>query len=246
MRLGVLLVELNDSFIEGKRGMGTVLMFTGRSGVDQLEFRQQLLRVPEVSITLKMAQGILERNHQPDAKELMSLAQYETNQYLSAGLWRDFLAQLMQIGLYRRYEKLSARPQFMIGDAGECSASAVCLGQLSLEEFVALFVEQLAKRNLEEQSKEFLVGHRLESAKVYEWSGSEYVLKAEGKELWSLFDDLRKDHLIEQIVTLGVAPTSTWHIEQDLGLVASVVMDPLLSWMLPYLRPTQPAVVAFG
>ncbi len=227
--------------------MSTVLMFTGRSGVDQLEFRQQLLRVPEVSITLKMAQSILEASQSKDAKELMTLAQYETNEYLSAGLWRDFLAQLMQIGLYRRYEKLSARPQYIIGDSGECSASAVCLGLLSLEDYVARFLELLEKRNAEEQSKEFLVGHRLESAKLYERTFEGYVVKLEGKDLWSLFDDLRKDHLIDQIVTLGVAPSSSWHIEQDLGLVASVVMDPLLNWMVPYLRTSAPMLnVAFG
>ncbi len=227
--------------------MSTVLMFTGRSGVDQLEFRQQLLRVPEVSITLKTAQLILEASQHNEAKELMSLAQYETNEYLSAGLWRDFLAQLMQIGLYRRYEKLSARPQYIIGDSGECSASAVCLGSMTLEEYVGRFLEQLEKRNAEEQSKEFLVGHRLESAKIYERTFEGYVVKSEGKDLWSLFDDLRKDHLIDQIVTLGVAPTNNWHIEQDLGMVESVVMDPLLSWMLPYLRSSvMPLNVAYG
>ncbi len=227
--------------------MSTVLMFTGRNGVDQLEFRQQLLRVPEVSITLKSAQAILESSGHQNTKELMSFALYETNEYLSAGLWRDFLAQLMQIGLYRRYEKLSARPQYIIGDSGECSASAVCLGAISLEDFVGLFLAQLERRNTEEQSREFLVGHRLESAKIYQRTFEGYIVMAEGKDLWSLFDDLRKDHLISQIVTLGMAPNNNWHIEQDLGLVASVVMDPLLSWMLPYLRTnTMPLNVAYG
>jgi hypothetical protein len=46
---------------------------------------------------------------------------------------------------------------------------------------------------------------------------------------------------------LGVAPANNWHIEQDLGMVESVVMDPLLSWMLPYLRSSAMQMnVAYG
>ena len=217
--------------------MSAVLVFTGRSGVDKLEFRQQLLRVPEISTILKSAQSCLE-SRGIFTKDLASFVQSETNEYLSAGLWREFVAQLMQIGLYRRYERLSFRPQFIIGDSGECSAAAVCLGVVSFEVLIEQFIELLEKRSQEEQSSEFLVGHRLEMAKVYEFVGGEYQVTAEGKETWSLLEGICKDHLVDQVITLGLSQAATsLQTEQDLGIVESVVVDPLLSWMLPYLQP---------
>jgi hypothetical protein len=223
--------------------MSTVLVFTGRSGVDDFDFRQQLMRVPEISTILKLAQSGLEKRG-VFSKDLASFVQSETNEYLSAGLWREFVAQLVQIGLYRRYERLSFRPQFIIGDSGECSASAVCLGLVSFESLVDQFVELLEKRSQEEQSSEFLVGHRLEMAKVYEFVRGEYQVTAEGKEAWNLLEGLCKDHLIDQVITLGLSQAgASLKTEQDLGIVESVVIDPLLSWMLPYVRPGVVAAV---
>lgn len=217
--------------------MSTVLVFTGRSGVDDLNFRQQLLRIPEISTILKSAQSCLEMRG-VSTKDLASFVLSETNEYLSAGLWREFVAQLMQIGLYRRYERLAFRPQFIIGDSGECSASAVCLGLVSFETLVDQFVELLDKRSQEEQSSEFLVGHRLEMAKVYEFVNGEYRVSAEGKEAWSLLEGICKDHLVDQVITLGLSQSAVaLKTEQDLGIVESVVVDPLLSWMLPFLQP---------
>ncbi len=215
--------------------MNTVLVFTGRSGVDSEDFRQQLLRVPEVSTVLKSAQMSLEQRGMI-SKDLVSFIQSDSNEYLSGGLWREFSAQLIQIGLFKRYQKLSYRPQFIIGDAGECSATAVCLGQMTLGELVDNFINQLEKRSVEEQSSEFLVGHRLETAKVYELSDEGYVVTSEGKETWSLLEGICKDHLVDQVITLGT--TSTTSFNQDLGVVESVVVDPLLSWIVPHLKRT--------
>lgn len=216
--------------------MNAVLVFTGRSGVDSVDFRQQLLRVPEVSTVLKSAQMMLEQRGYC-SRDLVSFIQSETNEYLSGGLWRELAAQLLQIGLFRRYEKLSFKPQFIIGDSGECSASAVSLRQITLENLIENFISLIEKRSQEEQSTEFLVGHRLETAKVYERIDGEYVVTSEGKETWSLLEGIRKDYLVDQVITLGLAPVlSSSQSEQDLGVVESVVVDPLLSWILPYLR----------
>jgi hypothetical protein len=52
-----------------------------------------------------------------------------------------------------------------------------------------------------------------------------------------LLEGIRKDYLVDQVITLGLAPVlSPSQSEQDLGVVESVVVDPLLSWILPYLR----------
>lgn len=223
--------------------MNTVLVFTGRGGIDSLDFRQQLLRVPEVSIILKSAQESLDRRGY--SKDLVSLVQSDNNDYLSSGLWRELVAQLVQMGLFTRYRKLSIRPQFIVGESGDCTASMVCLGQKSLEDLIENFSVQMEKRHQEEKSTEYLVGHRLETSKVYQWNGVEYVVAAEGKEAWYLIEDIRKDHLVDQVITLGMVPVAAaLRLDQDLGIVESVVIDPLLSWIWPFVRGTLVPVAA--
>ena len=222
--------------------MNTVLVFTGRGGIDLSDFRWQLLRVPEVSLVLKEAQAYLEQMGVQD-KDLVSFILGDANSYLSGGLWRELASKLMQIGLYRRYCKNSSRPQFVIGDSGVFSATAVCLEQQTLQEFVGTFVQELERRSQEEKSSEFLVGHRLETAKVYEYQQGEYVVTSEGKETAGLLENIRKDHLVDQVITVGSAgPLSVFNQGQDVGIVESVVIDPLLGWMLPYLRTSSTAV----
>ncbi len=216
--------------------MNTVLVFTGRGGIDSADFRWQLLRVPEVSRVLKEAQSLLDQWGAQE-RDLVSFILGDINSYLSGGLWRELSSKLMQIGLYRRYQKSSSNPQFVIGDSGVFSATAVCLGQQSLAEFVQTFVMELEKRSQEEKSSEFLVGHSLETSKVYEWQNGEYIVTAEGKETAGLLENIRKDHLVDQVITVGsAAPLSMFSQGHDVGIVESVVVDPLLGWMLPYLR----------
>jgi hypothetical protein len=96
---------------------------------------------------------------------------------------------------------------------------------------------ELVKKQEEEQSKDFLVGQKLETSKVYEYKNNEFSVLSEGKGTIALLDVIMKDYLLDQVITLGAA-TGLGASENlaELGVVESVVMDPLLSWMLPYLK----------
>lgn len=216
--------------------MNSVLVFTGRTAIDGVDFRWQLLRVPEVSKVLKEAQQAIDLCV-PNAKDLVSFIQRDNGEYLSGGLWRELCAQLVQVGLYRRYEKNYSQSRFMIGDAGPLSAAPVCFGLMTVTELINAFVEELAKQEQEAQSKDFLVGQKLETAKIYEIKDGVLNVYSEGKGTMALLDVIIKDYLLDQVITLGsVASLGPADNLIDLGIVESVVMDPLLSWMLPYLK----------
>ena len=216
--------------------MNSVLVFTGRSAIDGADFRWQLLRVPEVSKVLKEAQLTLDECL-TNAKDLVAFIQQDNNDYLAGGLWRELCAQLVQIGLYRRYQKLYTKPRFIIGDASPVSAAPVCLGQQSLPELIFSFMAEVVKKEEEAQSRDFLVGQKLETSKVYENKSNEFVVLSEGKSTIALLDVILKDYLLDQVITLGAAAgLGTSESLSELGVVESVVMDPLLSWMLPYLK----------
>lgn len=221
--------------------MNSVLVFTGRSAVDGEDFRWQLLRVPEVSSVLKEVQGILDATASSSSranKDLVMLLQSDNKDYLSSGLWRSFLAQVVQIGLFRRYQKLHSHPRFLVGEAGGFSAFSVCLGKASLFEAVMAFTEELNQKEEQLKNHDILIGHSLESATACERLNGNYEVIFEGKQKADLLVSLNKDYLLDQVITLGSSAFISADREQfgELAIVESVVMDPLLSWLLPYLR----------
>jgi hypothetical protein len=216
--------------------MNSVLVFTGRSAIDGVDFRWQLLRVPEVSKVLKEAQQAIDVC-MPEAIDLVSFIQMENREYLAGGLWRELCSQLIQIGLYRRYQKNNIKPRFIIGDAGPLSATPVCLALISIPDLIHSFMEEMVKKEEEAQCKDFLVGQKLETSRVYENRNEEFCVFSEGKGTLALLDGIMKDYLVDQVITLGSADyLGASENMADMGVVESVVMDPLLSWMLPYIK----------
>jgi hypothetical protein len=216
--------------------MNSVLVFTGRSAVDVESFRWQLLRVPEVSNALKEAQTTLDTCLR-GSLDLVTLMQSENTQFLSSGLWRSLASQIVQIGLYRRYQKIYAQPRFLIGETKASSAFSVCLGKVTLEEAVVAFSEELSKKEEQLKSSDFLIGHTLESASVYERVESVYRALVEDKQVTELLEAVNKDYLLDQVITLGSATALGGNEAlNELGIVESVAMDPLLSWLWPYLK----------
>jgi len=99
-------------------------------------------------------------------------------------------------------------------------------------------VAELAKKQEEEQSKDFLVGQKLEMSKVFENVDGQFNLVAEGKNTVGLLEVITKDHILDQVITLGASSllVGTTDVLPELAVVESVMMDPLLSWMIPYVK----------
>jgi acyl transferase domain-containing protein len=216
--------------------MNSVLVFTGRSAVDVESFRWQVLRVPEVSNALKEAQATLD-NCLRGSLDLVSLMQTENKQFLSSGLWRSLVSQVVQIGLYRRYQKIYSQPRFLVGEVTGSSAFAVCIGKVSMAEAAIAFAEELNKKEEQLKMADVLIGHSLESASVYERVDSSYRALIEDKQVLELLEAVNKDYLLDQVITLGSAQSLGVNDSlSELGIVESVAMDPLLSWLWPYLK----------
>lgn len=216
--------------------MNSVLVFAGRSAIDNESLRWQILRVPEVTKVLREAQQVLDVVGLPP-KDLVSYMQMDNRDYLSGGLWRELAAQIVQIGLYRRYKKHYSNTGFLVGEAGPLSALKVCVELASVTDLVISFAEHMSQRVENEKSLEFLVGHSLESSRAFVRKNGMYELLSEGKNTVSLVDLISKDHLINQVITFGtVEGMETVLADNDLGVVESVAMDPLLGWLLPYLK----------
>jgi hypothetical protein len=217
--------------------MNSVLVFAGRAAVDNESLRWQMLRVPEVTQVLREAQKVIDVSG-VGSKDIVSFLQSENKVYLSGGLWRELSAQLVQIGLYRRYKKFYSQSRFLVGEAGVFSALQVCVQQVSMTDLIIAFAEQMMARVENEKSVEFLVGHALETSRVFEEKkDGSFEMIAEGKDTLGLMDYVAKDYLLDQVITFGgISGLETVLSTHDLSAMDSIAMDPLLGWLVPYLK----------
>lgn len=207
--------------------MSSVLLFGGRSLLDKPGIRESFLRIPEVSAVLKQAQKELEAT---GAKvDLLSFVTAEDNEFYANTLWKDLVVQLFQVGLYKRMQKSMIKPKFIIGRTGGVSAMDVCLQKQTLGQMLLAFQAELETQQQAVQSQDILVGQKLELSKMYMYNGETYEEGLGGKSTQALLEEISKDHLITQIIALGVSDTAA-DPSSIYNVMASIALDPLLNW----------------
>lgn len=214
--------------------MSSVLLFGGRSLLDKPGIRENFLRIPEVSAVLRDAQKELETSKWTKF-DLLSFVHSEDMEFYSNTLWKDLVVQLFQVGLYKRLQKSLIKPKFIIGRTGGASAMDVCLEKQTLAGLLDAFKEEIELKKQAETCQDILVGQRLELSKMYVLNGEAYEESIGGKSTQSLLEEISKDHLIDQVIALGVSDTS----QDDSSIfhvMDSLALDPLLNWILPHLK----------
>lgn len=214
--------------------MSSVLLFGGRSLLDKPGIRENFLRIPEVSAVLKQAQKELDATKWTKF-DLLSFVHSDDKEFHSNSLWKDLVVQLFQVGLYRRLQKSLVKPKFIIGRSGGVSAMDVCLGLQHLSGMLDAFRAEIEFKAIAEQSQDILVGQRLELSKMYIWSPEGYQENLGGKSTPSLLEEISKDHLIHQVIALGVSEMNVEETEVY-QIMDSLALDPLLLWILPHLK----------
>lgn len=218
--------------------MNSVLVFGGRSALDSEQFRWQLLRVPEVSLVLKEAQKYVDQ-YCENPRDLGAFLLSDNSYFLSSTLWRDFSSQVIQVGLFKRYQKNAPQPRFVIGGTSIISALNVCFTEKTIEMMVQDFSQMLQERSEKEQTENFLVGQSMENLKAYEATSLGLNVLAENKNRTDLLYDICKDHIIDQVISIGshkLIAQDRQEETSDLAVMESVSMDPMLSWLWPYLQ----------
>lgn len=213
--------------------MSSVLLFGGRSLLDKPGIRENFLRIPEVSAVLKQAQKELDAS-KLTKRDLLSFVHSDDNEFHADTIWKDLVVQLFQVGLYKRLQKSMIKPKFIIGRSGGISAMDVCLGHQTLAGMIESFRTEIEFKAIAEKNQDILVGQKLELSKMYVWGPDGYIESLGGKSTPSLLEEISKDHLIHQVIALGV---SEMNVEESevYHVMDSLALDPLLSWILPHL-----------
>lgn len=117
----------------------TGVVFAGRNGLDFLELRLGIVRIPEVSLRLREAQRILD-GLDVERIDLFGAIVADDESFFRNIKIKSLLAAIVQVGLYDRLlksqQKSQRPPEVLIGPANGDSALLVCAGQISFEAMV--------------------------------------------------------------------------------------------------------------
>ncbi len=244
--------------------ISNALVFSGRNGLDFIDLRTSVLRIPEVTIRIRQAQSVLDTLDLPKV-DLFNVISSDDETFFRNIKLKSLAAAVVQIGLFDRYVKNQRRPDFMIGNSNGDSAMLVCAGLMTFEEMVrnSQAVETLKPQNviplgapaaieLVVQAAPLLSGLSLTEFRAIEAvqteNGLTYATSGEGAmDLKKVVSNLFSERSVERFINLGPAAavmTSEYKaISEDIEAIDSIELDPMLGWFWSGVR-TSPSALA--
>lgn len=226
-------------------------VFAGRNGLDHAHTRVHVVRIPEVSLRVREAQKILDGLELPHL-DLLNYIASEDDTFLRNIQLKSLAAAIVQVGLYDRARKLPVyRPQILVGNVNGDSALATVIGRQSFEEMVRgsaavetlrSDTERLVVVRPELPAAPLLSGVSLVEYETVEWreeGGSFETLQSGDMDIAKLFRSLVEARGVRGFVNIGpsgLASRELWDTE-DLEVVDSIELDPMLNWFWREVRP---------
>jgi acyl transferase domain-containing protein len=241
------------------------LVFSGRGGLDFIELREGVVRIPEVSFRVREAQKIFDAQASR-SKDLMAVIMSDDTTFFADPQMKSLLAAIVQAGLFDRYMKTHPYlPEFMIGNLVSDSAMKVAAGLMTFEAMVkesaALGKLMVSSEISNTQNIMNLVASQaplqpaslISGASLIDFAAVERVTGENGEtqfrvmrdlpvELRKLVAHLNENHGVETFVNVG--PVSAMRGSDfrmlgcgDVESVDSIELDPMLSWFWRAMRP---------
>lgn len=113
----------------------TGVVFAGRNGLDFLELRLGVVRIPEVSLRIREAQRILD-SLDVERVDLMGSVVIDDDAFFRNIKVKAMLSAVVQVGLYDRLLRTQRAPEVLVGSSNGDSALLVCAGQISFEDMI--------------------------------------------------------------------------------------------------------------
>ena len=219
------------------------VVFAGRQGLDDVESRYSIARIPEVSAYLREAQAFFDNIKTVDHNiDLFSFLNSSDNDFSMRPKLRSLVAAIVQVGLFQRYTKFYGNPSFMVGNNNGASALNVCSQACSFTEMLesSPYTQQLMKTNEEFETETILQDLRLSGLSLEEYglvkrNGAEFEnVTSSTKNCYGLLKKLQQDQQVEQFIHIG--PHFDFRQSEfekvgmtDFSLCNSVDMDPILN-----------------
>ena len=238
--------------------MRDALVFNGASNLDFQDIRTNVIRLPEVVMRIREAQGIWDKLS-PTPLDLANFIGSEDEVFLSHIKLKSFATAVVQVGLLDRYLKSHKMPEFVVGAINGDSPMRVSMGQQSFYELVS---ESLAINTSRPRlpvatnalDLPILAGVQLVEFAVFcrrpegsEGAGEFVRLNSEVREVERMIVDLVDQYEVNKLVMVGPGSSVSGKkvldlTARDVQVLESIDLDPMLSWFWSNLRENRLAI----
>lgn len=233
--------------------MRDAVVFSGVSNLDFQDIRSNVIRIPEVVVRIREAQQIWDTV----ASTPLDLANFigsEDGIFLGNIKLKAFACAVVQAGLFDRYLKSHAAPEFVVGVINGDSALKFAAGHVTFFDMVA---ESTAVTGVAPTARvlpmggdvPMLSGVHLAEYAIFQRTaeGTYQRLNLESRELEKMVLDLVDKQGIKRVVTVGPgnsAFSSRTHdlASRDVQMLESIDLDPMLSWFWQNLKENRLAI----
>lgn len=244
--------------------MAEAIVFNGLNSLDFYEVRKNVCRIPEVVSRIRAAQSFIDAQTELEL-DVLNFIGSDDKTFLNHIRFKSLAACIVQVGLYDRYLTRNKFPQFFIGNINGDSAMKVACGVMSFEHMLknsTAFGETDSQESVQGvvalqagsepvlsgfSLTEYAVFKRLPEEEIVEDAAPYVRLEIEPMAVDKIIHKLVDEEELKKVVNIGpgnllVSRTSEDLILEQLTILESIDLDPMLSWFWPSLKESSIAV----
>lgn len=206
------------------------LIFNSANALNFHDIRLNVIRIPEVGLTIREAQNIWDTLN-PSVLDLTNFIGSDDQTFLSHIKLKNFASAIVQVGLLRRFLKYNELPKYLIGTVNDDAPLLVALEQISFVELVASSEafpkERQASAN---PSGPLLSGVKLDEFAVFKRHENGHVsrLSFETRDVQKMAEQLAQQEGLRSFIFIG---PGTWGKPvPGVTMIESIDLDPHLGW----------------
>ncbi len=234
--------------------MRDALVFNGASNLDFQDIRTNVIRIPEVVMRIREAQGIWDKVS-PTPLDLANFIGSEDDVFLSHIKLKSFATAVVQVGLLDRYLRNHKMPEYVVGAINGDSPMRVAMGQVT---FLEMVTESLATNSAKPRTPvapasalglPILAGVQLVEYAVFcRGPEGDYLRQnTDVREVERMIVDLVDQYEVNKLVMVGPGSSVSGKkvldlTSRDVQVLESIDLDPMLSWFWSNLRENRLAI----
>ena len=231
------------------------VIFNGLNSLDFQDVRSNVTRIPEVIKRIREAQTLWDDN-QDTHFDLLNFICSDNKTFYSNIHLKSLASAVVQVGLYDRYLRFQKKPEFLVGNYNGDSVLKVATGEMT---FAELVIKSAAVLNSDLQIHEainkvpetepILSGISLTEYAAFQWNDEQgaFLKVTEGQmDISGIIHTIVEDHQVRKIVNIGpgnslVTRSNDDLILEEVQILESIDLDPMLSWFWTSMRDAVPA-----
>jgi hypothetical protein len=234
--------------------MVEAIVFNGINSLDFQDVRSNVTRIPEVIARIRHAQNIWDEK-QTAHFDLLNFICAEDKGFFNNIHLKSLASAVVHVGLYDRYLRFYKTPDFFVGNFNGDSALKVACGLMTFEELVeasakALNPDTTLRWTLvkENSAEPVLAGISLTEYAAFRKrsDGTFERLELPRVDVRKIVHSLIEENGLKKVINIGpgntmISRTTDDLILEDVQILESIDLDPMLNWFWTGLRDAIPA-----